>query len=393
MEDCLLRRAWAEVDLDAIRHNYDLIRKTIPKESKLCCVIKANAYGHGAVTLARLYETLGADFLAVSNLDEALELRYADISLPILILGYTAPEAVAVLHEKNISQCVFSSDYAKALSEKARDLGLTVKVHIKVDTGMGRIGFSLRHKEDTDACVKDILTCFANTPLIPEGIFTHFASADEGEGGRDYTKMQFSLFTALTEVLKQEGLSFALHHAANSAAIFSYPETSLDMVRAGILLYGCVPSSQVEKRGLMPALEVKTVISHIKEISQGESVSYGRTFVADKTMRVATLPIGYADGLWRSAGERGLSFFLHGKYAPIIGRICMDQCMIDISHIPECRVGDTVTVFGGEGEPIDILANRLGTIPYEIMCALGERIPRAYLENKKILSVFDRILP
>lgn len=393
MEDCLLRRAWAEVDLDAIRHNYDLIRKTIPKESKLCCVIKANAYGHGAVTLARLYETLGADFLAVSNLDEALELRYADITLPILILGYTAPEAVAVLHEKNISQCVFSPDYAKALSEKAKASGLAVKVHIKVDTGMGRIGFSLRHKEDTDACAKDIMACFANTSLIPEGIFTHFASADEGEGGRDYTKMQFALFTALTEVLKQEGLSFALHHAANSAAIFSYPETALDMVRAGILLYGCVPSSQVEKRGLMPALEVKTVISHIKEISQGESVSYGRTFVADKTMRVATLPIGYADGLWRSAGERGLSFFLHGKYAPIIGRICMDQCMIDISHIPECGVGDTVTVFGGEGEPIDILANRLGTIPYEIMCALGERIPRAYLENKKILSVFDRILP
>ncbi len=393
MEDFLLRRAWAEVDLDAIRHNYDLIRKTIPKESRLCCVIKANAYGHGAVTLARLYETLGADFLAVSNLEEALELRHADISLPILILGYTAPEAVAVLHEKNISQCVFSPDYAKALSEKARASGLTVKVHIKVDTGMGRIGFSLRCKEEIEACVKNILACFADTSLIPEGIFTHFASADEGAGGRDYTKMQFALFTALTEVLKQEGLSFALHHAANSAAIFSYPETSLDMVRAGILLYGYVPSSQVEKRGLLPALEVKTVISHIKELAPGESVSYGRTFVADKTMRVATLPIGYADGLWRSAGESGLSVFLHGQYAPIIGRICMDQCMIDISHIPTCQVGDTVTVFGGDGEPINMLANRLGTIPYEIMCALGERIPRAYLENKKILSVFDRILP
>ena len=389
----LVKRAWAEVDLDAIRHNYSLVRQTIPRESKLCCVIKANAYGHGAVTLARLYETLGADFLAVSNLDEALELRYAGITLPILILGYTAPEAVAELYEHNISQCVYSLDYAHALSEKAKEANLVVKVHIKVDTGMGRIGFSLRHQEELSGCVQEIKAAFDDGAFIPEGIFTHFASADEGESGADYTRGQFSLFTSLTEALRDEGLLFAIRHAANSAAIFTYPETALDMVRAGILLYGCVPSELVEKRGLVPSLELKTVISHVKEVAAGESISYGRTFVAEKAMRVATLPIGYADGLWRSAGKRGHCMLVHGRFAPIIGRICMDQCMIDVSEIPDCRVGDTVTVFGGNGEAIDALASRLGTIPYEIMCALGERIPRAYLEDNKIVSIFDRILP
>ncbi|MBQ4120725.1 MAG: alanine racemase [Clostridia bacterium] len=393
MEDFLLKRAWAEVDLDAICHNYRLIRATLPKETKLCCVIKANAYGHGAVTLARCYEQVGADFLAVSNLSEALELRYEKIKLPILILGYTPPEAAKVLYENNISQCVFSPDYARSLANAARLAGVSVKAHIKVDTGMGRLGFALRREEDLPLCRDAIGTSLTDTALVAEGIFTHFASADEGDAGEEFTKEQLSLFIRLTEQLQDKGISFAIRHAANSAATLCYPEASLDMVRAGLVLYGIAPSSCVAGNRLMPALEVKTVISHIKTLSQGESVSYGRSFVADKAMRVATLPIGYADGLWRAAGSVGHRVWVCGRFVPIIGRICMDQCMIDVSDIPDAKEGDTVTVYGGAGERVASLAEKLGTIPYEILCAIGERIPRVYIENQKAVSVFDRILP
>ena len=393
MEDFLLKRAWAEVDLDAVRHNYCYIRQSLSKDTRLCCVIKANAYGHGAVALAGCYEKLGADFLAVSNLAEALELRHASVTLPILILGYTPPEAAGMLSEHNISQCVFSLEYAKALAAEAQKSGVCVKAHIKVDSGMGRIGFLLRHESDLRSCCDAIALAMDTENLAAEGIFTHFASADEGKAGEDFTKEQFSLFVRLIEALKEKGITFAMRHAANSAALITYPESALDMVRAGLVLYGLTPSPFVTKAGLLPALEVKTVISHIKTLAAGESVSYGRTFTAEKAMRVATLPIGYADGLWRAAGTKGHYVLLHGRPAPIIGRICMDQCMIDISDIPEAKVGDAVTVYGGSGKAVDALAEELGTIPYEILCALGERIPRVYMENGKVVSVFDRILP
>ena len=388
-----LKRAWAEVDLDAIGNNYRLIRHTLPPSSKLCCVIKANAYGHGAVTLARFYEKEGADFLAVSNLSEALELRFAGVSLPILILGYTAPESALHLSENNISQCVFSKDYAMALSQAAKACGKTVKVHYKIDTGMGRIGFALRQGEELAACLWEIKESLSLPSLVPEGIFTHFASADEGEDGKAFTESQLERFVLLTKTLAKEGITFPLRHAANSAATFSYPESALDMVRAGILLYGLSPSPKVFGRGIRPALTLKTVISLVKEIKPGESLSYGRSFVAKTPMRIATLPIGYADGLWRMAGTRGLFLSVKEKKVPIVGRICMDQCMIDITDVPQACEGDTVTVFGGDGESVDALAARLDTIGYEILCALGERIPRVYLQNGKILSVFDRILP
>lgn len=393
MEDCLLKRAWAEVDLDAIRHNYNLIRESLSEATKLCCVVKANAYGHGAVTLGRYYEALGADFLAVSSLAEALELRHAEIMLPILILGYTPPEAADILHQNNISQCVFSLDSARTLADAARRAGVSVKVHVKIDSGMGRLGFPLCHDDEIASCCDSVCQALSNDSLVAEGIFTHFASADEGEEGEAFTRAQLNRFLHLTEALKQKGIQFAIRHAANSAAIVSYPEASLDMVRAGIVLYGVAPSSHAKMQGLMPALEVKTVISHIKTIAAGESVSYGRTFVADKETRVATLPIGYADGFWRAAGKTGHRILVGGKLAPIIGRICMDQCMIDLDGIPTVKVGDVVTVYGGEGETVDALAERLGTIPYELLCALGERIPRVYTENGKTVLVIDRILP
>ncbi len=392
--DRKMKRAWAEVDLDVIAHNYAVVRGVTASSAKICCVIKANAYGHGAVTLARFYERAGADFLAVSNLEEALELRRAKVTLPILILGFTPPDAAPILYEENISQCVFSYDYARALSSAAVAAGVTVKAHFKIDTGMCRIGFDCRCPKALDACL-DELFCSAGLPaLLREGIFTHFSSADEGENGRDFTLRQLALFNELTDRLAERSIRFSLRHAANSAAILDYPESHLDMVRAGILLYGLLPSAGiVTKVDLRPALVLKTVVDLVKTVEKGETLSYGRAFSASHTMRVATLPIGYADGLWRSAGEKGLALAIGKGKAPIVGRICMDQCMADVTALSEVKSGTVVTVFGGEGESVAALAARLGTIGYEILCALGERIPRIYLAGGEVVSVFDRILP
>ena len=258
---------------------------------------------------------------------------------------------------------------------------------------MGRLGFLLRCDDDRSVCCDAVAQALDSKALTAEGIFTHFASADEGATGEAFTKAQFSRFIRLTDALAARGVTFAIRHAANSAAILAYPETALDMVRAGLVLYGLSPSRFAEKAELMPALELKTVISHIKTLKAGESVSYGRTFTAEKEMRVATLPIGYGDGFWRAAGTAGHTVFLHAAFAPIIGRVCMDQCMIDVSLVPEAKIGDAVTVYGGAGLRVDTLAEKLGTIPYELLCAIGERIPRVYIENGKAVSVFDRILP
>ena len=388
------KRAWAEIDLDAVAENYRLVRSLTRPSAKVCCVIKANAYGHGAVTLARFYEKEGADFLAVSNLEEALELRRAELTLPILILGYTPVEAARVLAEQHISQCVFSLAYAEELSREAKKAGVTVNAHFKVDTGMGRIGFDLRDEGYLPSCTEALSRAATLTGLVREGIFTHFASADEGEMGEDFTKGQLSRFLTLTEALGERGIRFSLRHAANSAAILDYPESHLDMVRAGILLYGLYPSASLRKKAVFhEALTLKTVVDLVKEIKVGETVSYGRTFLANAPMRIATLPIGYGDGLFRAAGKKGLSVALGGGFAPIVGRICMDQTMIDLSLLPFVEEGAVATVFGYGGESVTDLACRLDTIPYEILCAIGERIPRVYWEKGRAVSVFDRILP
>lgn len=392
--DSKKERAWAEVNLDALIGNYHLVRQTIPFPVKLCCVVKANAYGHGAVALSRLYQSLGADFLAVSNIEEALEIRQARVSLPLLILGYTPPACAPLLAKHNLSQCVFSTEYAEALSHFASAAGLSVKIHVKLDTGMGRIGFPSVSSEARKATVAAIENLLHLPGLLGEGIFTHFASADEGEGGRLFTEGQLAAFLAVTESLTGKGIVFSLRHAANSAAIFDYPEAALDMVRAGIVLYGLRPSGELAARPpLRPALALKTVVDLVKEIGPGDTVSYGRTYRAESLRRIATLPVGYADGLWRQCGNGLLSVALKGGLAPLVGRVCMDQCMADVTDFPDVAAGDMVTVYGGEGVPAEELAGRLGTIGYELLCALGERIPRVYIREGTVVSVFDRILP
>jgi len=383
------KRTWASIDLDAAKHNYQIIRNRLSEGTKLCCVVKANGYGHGAIQLSKLYEKLGADYLAVSNIEEAIQLRNNNITLPILILGYTDPHCASELAVHKITQCVFSYNYGELLSKYAVEQGVVVKIHIKIDTGMGRIGFQCDDNElhfAEQVCRMQGLTY--------EGIFTHFASADEGEDGKDYTLGQFDKFMIAIKHLESRGIKFSIRHCANSAAIFDYPEMHLDMVRAGVVLYGLQPSNVLRAPGnLQPIMMLKTIIDHIKTVNPGECVSYGRGYKAARSIRVATIPIGYADGLWRSNYKNRMMVEVEGELAPIIGRVCMDQCMIDVSNIPTAKVNSKVTIFGTSGEvSVERIAKANGTINYEIVCAVGERVPRVYKENNQIVAVVDSIM-
>ena len=327
--DILQKRTWAQIDLDAAAHNFKEIRRYVGNRSMVCCVIKADAYGHGAVRMAEEYEALGADWLALSNIEEALQVRRAGIKLPLLVLGYTPAEACR------------------------------------------RPG------------------------LIPEGIFTHFAVADGGENGKAFTLKQFSCFMALIVELEKQGITFKIHHCANSGAILDYPEMHLDMVRAGVILYGMEPSLSVEHHAdFRPVLSLHSVISHVKEIEPGSDISYDRTFTAKERMRVATIPVGYADGYSRRLSNRG-SVLIHGTRCPILGKVCMDQCMVDVSAVPQAKVGDTVTLIGRDGEDEITAAEIAGimeTIHYEVVCDISKRVTRVYLKNGKEVSVLDCIL-
>lgn len=393
--DIIQRRTWAEVDLDAVAHNLREIRGRIGGHAKLCCVIKADAYGHGAVRMAQEYERLGADWLAISNIEEAIQLRRAEVTLPLLVLGYTPPEAAPLLAAHGVAQCVYSLEYAKALSENAARGGVRVRMHIKVDTGMSRLGFCFQDINRDTAAVEEILAACALPGLEPEGIFTHFAESDGGAAGTMFTMRQFGCFKELIETLERADLHFPVRHCANSGAVLDYPMSHLDMVRAGIILYGLEPSGDVRHPGdLVPAMRLCAVIAHIKTIEPGADVSYGRTYTAQKRMRVATVPIGYADGYSRALSNRG-EMLVHGVRCPVLGRVCMDQCMLDVSAVPEAKVGDVVTVFGradGAEIPLPELAEKLGTIPYEIICGLSKRVTRVYRKNGKEDSVFDCIL-
>lgn len=369
------KRTWAEINTSNLIHNFNIIKSKINQNTKVCCVIKANAYGHGSIELAKLYTRLGADFLAVSNIKEALDLRTNNITLPILILGFTPPECADILNKFDISQCVYSLQYAKDLNSYAEQNNVKIKIHIKIDTGMGRLGFVFRPEEKTD--LNDVLAACKLNGFITEGIFTHFAIADGDANRRAYTQLQYDRFAEVLDYLDMHGIKFDIRHCANSATIFNYNNYQLDMVRAGIILYGLAPSSQMENiKDLRPAMTLKTVVSHIKELSVGETIGYGRAFESPRTTRIATLPIGYADGIFRSS--TGYSVLINGSSAPIVGKICMDQTMIDISDM-DCRIGDVVTIFGDtQGHTASDLALHNGTINYETTCNIGERVPRIY---------------
>lgn len=393
--DIMQKRTWAEIDLDAAAHNLAEIRRRIGEKTMLCCVIKADAYGHGAVRLAREYEALGADWLAVSNIEEALQLRRAGVSLPLLVLGYTPPEAAGQLSENNVSQCAYSTAYCAALSESAVKSGVSVKIHVKVDTGMSRLGFYFQDAARDTAAVGEIAAACRLPGLVPEGIFTHFAVADGGEAGEAFTARQLDCFAQLVESLAGVGVTFPIRHCANSGATLDYPESHMDMVRAGVILYGLEPSADVLHPGdFRPVLRLRSVISHVKAVEPGSDISYGRTYTAPSRVRVATIPIGYADGYSRQLSNRG-SVLVHGVRCPILGKVCMDQCMIDVTAVPAAQVGDVVTLIGRDGDEeirVDELAGLLDTIHYEIVCGISKRVTRVYTKNGREDSVFDCIL-
>lgn len=390
----MVKRTWAEISLNAIEHNYNVIRNKVADGTKVCCVIKADGYGHGAVELSQIYEKLGADFFAVSNIDEGIEIRKGGSKLPIVILGYTPVSETKNLAAYNISQAVFSLEYAKELSEKCVEEDCICKMHIKVDSGMSRIGFMCQEFPRDEYSVEEICEACCLPNLEVEGLFTHFCVSDEDAEGREFTNKQYENFIYVRDSLKRRGVDISVVHCSNSGAIEDYPETCCDMVRAGIILYGLAPSSKLADRlDLVPAMTLKTVVAFVKEVQKGATISYGRTFTADRKMKIATVPIGYADGFIRQNAKDGY-MTVNGKKAKIVGRICMDQTMLDVTDIEDVKTGDEVVVFGtGEnGEPTaDSLAENTGTINYETVCLVGKRVPRIYIKDGKIENVMYKL--
>ncbi len=389
-----LRRTWAEISLDAVSSNIQQIKSIIKPGVKLCAVVKADCYGHGYEYTTAEMASAGADWFAVSNLAEALQLRRVGISAPVLILGYTPPDKAEELVYNDISQAVFSADYAEKLSSAAAFSGIKVNAHIKIDTGMSRIGF-LFHDSVEDYPVVDEIERVCRLPgLEPEGIFTHFSSADCADG-EVFTRIQYDLFLNVIGRLEERGIKFRLRHCANSAAILDYPEMNLDMVRAGVILYGMYPSAAVSRRiRLLPVMELKTVVSMVKTLPGGTPVSYSRTYETRENETLATVPIGYADGYPRLLSNKA-DMIVGGARVPVRGNVCMDQCMLDVTGLSGVREGDTVTVFGRDGNEritADELAEKAGLINYEVTCGLSRRVPRVYIKNDEMIGTTDYML-
>lgn len=380
--------------MDAAISNYHAIKEKIGEDTKICCVVKADGYGHGAVELAKLYSELNCDYFAVSNLDEALELRDADIKEPIVILGYTPANRCEDLSKYNISQAVYGLDYAKMLSDECVKAGVKCKIHIKCDTGMSRLGFMCQQFPRDDYSIEEIKTACTLPNLVTEGIFTHFAVADECDEGRDFTRQQYNAFTHTVDALKKQGIAFEVTHCSNSGAILDHADMKLDMVRAGIILYGLAPSDKLkDKLNLEPIMRLKTMVSYVKEIKKGTTVSYGRTFTAQRDMKIATVPVGYADGYIRAFAKDGY-MFIKGQKAKIIGRICMDQTLLDVTDIEGVEIGNVCVLFGngrgGEPTPDDV-AKWGNTINYEIVCSVSKRVPRLYRRDGVTVEVMYKI--
>ncbi len=379
----------AEINLDAAAHNTRELRRITNTKANLMAVVKANGYGHGAVEIAKTALQNGATALGVARLQEGIQLRESGIDKPILIFGYTPPEDTDKLICFDLTQTVGNSELAEFYSSCAGKLGSTLNIHLKIDSGMGRLGFlpdpifATNHQNGYSQIIQKISSIIRLPNLVIEGIYTHFACADH----KDKTNAirQFELFTSLlTQLSQTTGFHAPLCHAANSAAIIDLPETHMDMVRAGISLYGLYPSEEVNKNRIMlkPVMELKSNILHLKKVPRGFCVSYGNTWKSSKDTTIATIPMGYADGYSRLLSSRGY-MLVCGKQAPIVGRICMDLIMLDVGDIPEACINDEVVAFGKQNSAcisVDEIAETLGTINYEIVSTLASRVPRVFLK-------------
>ncbi|WP_294394040.1 alanine racemase [uncultured Clostridium sp.] len=385
----ILRPVWAEIDLDALAYNMKNI-KTLAGDKEVIAVVKADCYGHGSVDTAPVFLENGASRLAVAVLTEGIELRKSGITAPIMILGYTPEYLGEELIEYDLEQTVYSIEYAKELSQTALSLNKKAKIHIALDTGMGRIGFMPDEKS-----LKEVAEICSLPGLNVVGMFTHFSTADEEN--KDYTHEQFEKYMNFARGLSELNINIPLKHVSNSGAIMDMPETfkDLDAVRAGIILYGYYPSDEVKKENLAlkPALKIKAKVAHVKTMDKNMYISYGRTFKTDRKSIIATIPIGYADGYSRLLMP-GAKVIVNGRFAPVVGRICMDQCMIDVTDSGEVKTGDEVIILGECGNlkiNADDYAEILGTINYEILCMFKHRIPKVYLKDNKPVIIRNYI--
>ncbi len=380
-------RVYAKIDLDAIAYNIEQMKRNLSPKTDMIAVIKADGYGHGAVQIAEMLEQVGYVWgFAVATLDEAMVLRTEGIRKPILVLGCVFPDQYLEMLKHDIRMNVYTEEMAESISRMAASEGLTAYMHIKLDTGMGRLGFDI---SEASAQAIERISKLKNVDM--EGIFTHFAKADETD--KTFTEKQINDFCRMTEQLKKIGVTFAYEHCANSAAIIDVKEANFDLVRAGISIYGLYPSEEVNKSNvkLKPALALKSHVAFVKEIEAGTPVSYGGTFVADKRMRIATIPVGYADGYPRNLSNAGY-VLIRGRKAPILGRVCMDQFMVDVTEIEGASFGDKVTLIGQDGNEsitVEALSEISGRFNYEFICDLGKRIPRVFVKNGEISEQVD----
>ncbi len=380
-------RVYARIDLDAVVSNVERMKRRMSEETQIMAVIKADGYGHGAVQVAEMLEHY--DYIwgfAVATLDEAMVLRAENIKKPILVLGCVFPDQYMDMLQNDIRMNVYTEEMAEAISQMATQIGKTAYMHIKLDTGMGRLGFDINEQ-----AVESIERISYMKNVCMEGIFTHFAKADETD--KTFTRQQMTKFLWMVERLKEKDVHFSYEHCSNSAAIVDVPEADMNLVRAGISAYGLYPSEEVNKENLRlkPAMSLKSHIAFVKEVDAGTPISYGGTFVTDKKMKIATIPVGYADGYPRNLSNNGF-VLIRGRRAPIVGRICMDQFMVDVTDIDGANFGDKVTLIGTDGNEtitVEMLADLSGRFNYEFICDLGKRIPRVFVKNGKISEQVD----
>ena len=380
-------RVHARIDLDAVIHNMEAMRAVISEHTQIMPVIKADGYGHGAVEIAEAVDALPyVSGYAVATVEEGLSLRAHDIRKPILILGYAFPDQYADMIRAGIRPTVFTREMAEELSATAGRLGLTCPIHFAVDTGMSRIGYQVTEES------ADEMARLALLPhIMAEGIFTHFARADEAD--KTSTYRQIEQFKRMLSMLEERGLHIPVRHCSNSAGIVDVPEANMDLVRAGITLYGLWPSAEVDKSriDLQPVLSLVTHVAYVKELPAGREISYGGTYTTKRNSVIATIPVGYADGYARGLSNCG-EVLIHGRRAPILGRVCMDQFMVDVTEIPDVKCQDKVTLIGRDGAEritLEELGERSGRFNYEFVCDLGKRIPRVYLRDGKIVGTRD----
>ena len=380
MKSKITAPTWAEINLDNIKFNLSNIKKILKEDTKICGVLKANAYGHGSVEVAKLLEKEKVDYFAVARLEEAIELRENDITLPILCLGYIPEESLEIAIINNIIITIYSLEMAQKINDIAKCIKEKAFVHIKIDTGMTRIGF-----QPNKEAIIDITQIYELGNINVEGIYTHFATADEIN--KEFTNTQAQRFKFMVEQLELLGINIPIKHVSNSAAIMDLPDLKFDMVRCGIVLYGHYPSDSVlkERLALKPAMTLKTTVAHIKEVEPGVGISYGLKYKCNSKERIVTIPIGYADGFTRM--QPNPKVWIKEQSFDVVGRICMDQCMVRIDKDINIEVGDPVIIFGEENRSAENIANNLGTINYEVLCMVSRRVDRVYMERNAILQV------